>query len=259
LAIDKGVKMERNATVATVRQKILHQLWDSYSDEKKRCAGESQYVWLNETGGWQEDEEYEDDDTDPHRSIALVRGKDGEFNLMSEIPQTGTPFRGYGVNWVVPFTKMLAKAVGLREQPRVAHRMILFSGRKPLTQDWDQQTTLWRCGLLPQQCNARPTVPQSTVGHFLSGRIPGRLGNMDKRKITIEKSATILINVGNFENVTIVESLKADVEYGDMTELKQKDANMQMALDILLKASAERTLKDVNRTRVVGNQPAELW
>jgi hypothetical protein len=82
---------------------------------------------------------------------------------------------------------------------------------------------------------------------------------MEKKKITIEKSVTIKIAVGNFEMVDVAETIRADVEYSSIEELENKDGNLTNLLAKLLKQSAEKILESMGRKRVVKNIPVELW
>jgi len=82
---------------------------------------------------------------------------------------------------------------------------------------------------------------------------------MEKKKITIEKSATVKIAVGNFEMVDVSETIRADIEYSSIEELESKDGNLTNLLAKLLKQSAEKVLESMSRKRVVKNIPVELW
>jgi hypothetical protein len=82
---------------------------------------------------------------------------------------------------------------------------------------------------------------------------------VEKRRAMIEKAATIKINTGSFENLEIFESVKIEIDFADAEELRRKDDALTRQVVALLKGTAERTLKETNRKRFIGNQAVELW
>ena len=81
----------------------------------------------------------------------------------------------------------------------------------------------------------------------------------EKRKVTIKKTAAIIVNTGGYENLSVSQTLESEIEFSNIDELKQKDKNLTLVLDMLLKKTAEETLKQTGRQRIVNGQPAELW
>jgi hypothetical protein len=115
---------------------------------------------------------------------------------------------------------------------------------------------------LRQQCQ-RPRFIQSNRGRFLfvpqDGTDWSRAMEQAKKKVVIKKTAAIIVNTGGYENLSVSQTIEAEIEYDGIEELKKKDGNLTLVLDILLKKSTEETLKQTNRKRVIGNQPVELW
>jgi hypothetical protein len=79
------------------------------------------------------------------------------------------------------------------------------------------------------------------------------------RKINIEKSAGLKIRTGNYETVEVSESIRTDIEFESVDELKKKDEALTSLLVSLLRKTAEDVMGGTSKHRIVGTQAVELW
>jgi len=83
------------------------------------------------------------------------------------------------------------------------------------------------------------------------------------RKATIEKSAFLKINTGNFESVDVHMAVKEEIEFETPQELVEKTKKLDNMLIALLKNEAEASLTQMGRHRIMKingvETPVELW
>ena len=83
------------------------------------------------------------------------------------------------------------------------------------------------------------------------------------RKITLETTATITINNGNYENCTFSKTVKEDVEFEKPEELIEKSKRLDNMVTSLLKAEVERGLEVFGRQRIMKingtDTPVTVW
>ena len=79
------------------------------------------------------------------------------------------------------------------------------------------------------------------------------------RKISVEKSAGLKIRTGNYETIEVSESVRMDIEFESVDELKKKDEVLTSLLVSLLRKTAEDVMSGTSKHRIVGNQAVELW
>lgn len=84
-----------------------------------------------------------------------------------------------------------------------------------------------------------------------------------KRKITIETTAHIKVNTGNFETIDVSKTLRAEVEYANAEELLKKSQSMDAICTKMAKIEAELVLKETGRQRVIKpnaqEKEADIW
>lgn len=83
------------------------------------------------------------------------------------------------------------------------------------------------------------------------------------KKVTLTSSATLKINVGNFESIDIHKTLISEIEYEDSKDVAEKSANADRMLASMIKTEAELLLKQWDRSRIMRinghDTPVELW
>lgn len=83
------------------------------------------------------------------------------------------------------------------------------------------------------------------------------------RKVTLQTTATLKINVGNYETVDVSKTVTADIEFEKPEELVDRSSKHDTMVGALLKAEAEGLLEQLGRKRImkIGGQdtPADLW
>lgn len=83
------------------------------------------------------------------------------------------------------------------------------------------------------------------------------------RKITIETTAFLKINTGNYESLDVSKTIRQEVEFETAEELVAASHKADAAVAALVKSEAELMLEQLGRRRImkIANQdtPVELW
>lgn len=83
------------------------------------------------------------------------------------------------------------------------------------------------------------------------------------RKVTVEKTAFLKINTGNFESVDVSMAVKEEIEFETSEDLIEKTKKLDNMLIALLKKEAEASLTQMGRSRIMKingvETPVELW
>lgn len=83
------------------------------------------------------------------------------------------------------------------------------------------------------------------------------------RKVTLETSASLKINTGNYETVDVSKTLIMEIEFETPDELVEKSKKADNAVAALLRAEAEGMLEQLGRKRIMKvngqDTPAELF
>lgn len=83
------------------------------------------------------------------------------------------------------------------------------------------------------------------------------------RKVTLQSTASLKINTGNYETVDVSKTMSVEIEFEKPDELVEKSKNHDAVLIQMLKAEAESALEQIGRRRVMKiagqDTPVELW
>jgi len=83
------------------------------------------------------------------------------------------------------------------------------------------------------------------------------------RKISLETSASLKINTGNYETVDVSKTVVMEIEFETADELIEKSKKADNMVAALLRAEAEGMLEQLGRKRIMKiagqDTPAELF
>ena len=83
------------------------------------------------------------------------------------------------------------------------------------------------------------------------------------RKITLETSAFLKINTGNYETLDLSKTVREEIEFETAAELVEKSKKLDNMAAALLKAEAETMIEQLGRRRIMKisgvETPVNLW